>query len=404
VTGGGATTEWSAQSLQHIIGRSDSDGWSASTSQDAAGFLQYGPYTTQIATGDNVATWRLMIDNNSANNAAIVRLDVHDSTTGTVLASRDITRKQWSSTFQYEEFTLPFTLESSRAGHSLQFRVWWYDGAYVREQRVSVRSRANGGVTETYLYDADGERVKRVVGGVATTYFANLWEQTGSAAAKQYYTLNGQVIAMRDTGTNVVTYLHGDHLGSVSMATDSGGTTISQQHFDPWGKVRTGGIAQTMVNYTAQRLDTTGLLYYHARYYDPTLGRFVSSDSVVPGNASGSMEGVALKRLMVDFHEPRGTHPAADIWCSLPSTFVQDHDEPRHPPTIDRRNHLRRDAVRLLCCVRSPADADRADARPPALARDRPGLRRRAARAGHILVLLRVQRRAAPGARAQPLN
>jgi hypothetical protein len=38
--------------------------------------------------------------------------------------------------------------------------------------------------------------------------------------------------------------------------------------------------------------------------YDPALGRFVSADSVVPGSASGSMNGVALKPLTVDFHEP----------------------------------------------------------------------------------------------------
>jgi hypothetical protein len=42
----------------------------------------------------------------------------------------------------------------------------------------------------------------------------------------------------------------------------------------------------------------------NARYYDPLLARFVSADSIVPGSASGSMEGVALKPLTVDFHEP----------------------------------------------------------------------------------------------------
>ena len=28
--------------------------------------------------------------------------------------------------------------------------------------------------------------------------------------------------------------------------------------------------------------DTSGLLYYYARYYDPTLGTFISSDTLVP--------------------------------------------------------------------------------------------------------------------------
>jgi RHS repeat-associated protein len=46
--------------------------------------------------------------------------------------------------------------------------------------------------------------------------------------------------------------------------------------------VRAGGISQTSLHYTGQRRDETGLLYYHARYYDPALGRFLSADTIVP--------------------------------------------------------------------------------------------------------------------------
>ena len=89
-------------------------------------------------------------------------------------------------------------------------------------------------------------------------------------------------------------YLHGDHLGSVSLSTDSAGNKASEQEFDPWGGVRSGGVSQTTGNYTGQQLDSTGLLYYHARYYDPGLARFVSADSIVPKSSSN---------LTVDFHE-----------------------------------------------------------------------------------------------------
>jgi RHS repeat-associated protein len=34
--------------------------------------------------------------------------------------------------------------------------------------------------------------------------------------------------------------------------------------------------------FTGQRLDQTGLYYYNARYYDATIGRFISADTIIP--------------------------------------------------------------------------------------------------------------------------
>jgi RHS repeat-associated protein len=160
--------------------------------------------------------------------------------------------------------------------------------------------------SESYSYDADGERVKVVRGSTTTVYLEGLWEEVvGATTPKAYYTFNGQVAVMYTYNPSAFRYLHNDHLGSASVLTSASAGVVSQQEFDPWGKVRsTSTITQTSINFTGQRLDGTGLLYYHARYYDPNLGRFVSADSIVPGSASGGMDGVAFRPLTVDFHEP----------------------------------------------------------------------------------------------------
>ena len=37
--------------------------------------------------------------------------------------------------------------------------------------------------------------------------------------------------------------------------------------------------------FTGQRLDDTGLYYYNARYYDPTIGRFINPDKPLTVNS-----------------------------------------------------------------------------------------------------------------------
>ena len=80
-------------------------------------------------------------------------------------------------------------------------------------------------------------------------------------------------------------YVHQDHLGSTSVITDDTGAAVYEATYDPWGNVRAStGTADTHRLYTGQRFDAaTGLYYYNARYYDPTLARFISPDTIVPG-------------------------------------------------------------------------------------------------------------------------
>lgn len=72
-----------------------------------------------------------------------------------------------------------------------------------------------------------------------------------------------------------------DGLGSVRQLIDAGGTVILTRSYDAYGNVQfvTGtGIAR--LGYTGELQDpASGLVYLRARYYHPTIGRFLQRDS-----------------------------------------------------------------------------------------------------------------------------
>ena len=57
----------------------------------------------------------------------------------------------------------------------------------------------------------------------------------------------GQLIVLRQDG--VLTYLHGDHLGSAFLATDAQGGVVSEMRYYPYGETR-GGTLLTDYRYT----------------------------------------------------------------------------------------------------------------------------------------------------------
>ena len=80
-----------------------------------------------------------------------------------------------------------------------------------------------------------------------------------------------------------ITFIHNDVLGSPVAATDQAGNVIWREHYNPYGDNRVDDPAATNrdVWYTGKPYNpSTGLSYFGARYYDPTLGRFTGLDPV----------------------------------------------------------------------------------------------------------------------------
>lgn len=85
---------------------------------------------------------------------------------------------------------------------------------------------------------------------------------------------------MKESSANV-TYVHQDHLSGTSLMSDGNGNQVgTTMLYAPFGSTMSGSVP-TDRKFTGQRLDDTGLYYYGARYYDATIGRFISPDPFV---------------------------------------------------------------------------------------------------------------------------
>lgn len=159
------------------------------------------------------------------------------------------------------------------AGRSITYNPW------------NRPARATSGATTTaFVYDGEGERVKKTVGATTTIYIGKLYECTSGICSK-YIFAAGQRIALKPVGTTEeIYYYHPDHLGSAQAVTNAAGAKVENLAYYPYGQTRMNtGSVNVNHKYTAQELDdSTGLYFYNARYYDPELGRFIQPDTIVP--------------------------------------------------------------------------------------------------------------------------
>jgi len=147
----------------------------------------------------------------------------------------------------------------------------------------------NLGQITTFEYNHNGNRIKKVTPDETITYIGKLYEVTTSpghqVTKKHIFTGSDRSITVEideETSERSTYYYHSDHLGSSSVITDNAGTQVQHVEYQPYGKVtQNEGDYDSPYKFTGKELDTTGLYYYGARYYDPEIGRFITADSYV---------------------------------------------------------------------------------------------------------------------------
>jgi RHS repeat-associated protein len=121
------------------------------------------------------------------------------------------------------------------------------------------------------------------------------------------YYLHGLDLVAQSDGTNTEYFLY-DALGSVRQLADDEATPLLTQTYDPYGTVYASvGVGASSYGYTNEYTDATGLLYLRARYYNPSMGRFLNVD---PSRQERNLYEYATSNPVM-FTDPSGLYPLA---------------------------------------------------------------------------------------------
>ncbi|TLY46761.1 MAG: RHS repeat-associated core domain-containing protein, partial [Gammaproteobacteria bacterium] len=83
-------------------------------------------------------------------------------------------------------------------------------------------------------------------------------------------------------------YFLTDVLGSTLALTDTSRAIQQTYAYEPYGEVTSTGSSNNPYQYTGRENDGTGLYYYRARYYSPSMKRFISEDPIGLGGGANS--------------------------------------------------------------------------------------------------------------------
>jgi RHS repeat-associated protein len=179
-----------------------------------------------------------------------------------------------------------------------------YDGATTYTWDARNRLAAFG--STAFAYDSFGRRTSNATG---TTFLYD-----GSSAVQELsgLTVTANLLAggvdeifTRTDSAGTRNFL-ADALGSTLALTDSTGTVQTQYTYQPFGQTTPNGASSTSTfQYTGRENDGTGLYYYRARYYNPTLGRFVSEDPLRFGGGDINLYAY-VRNAPMSFSDPGG--------------------------------------------------------------------------------------------------
>ena len=148
------------------------------------------------------------------------------------------------------------------------------------------------GLTESYLYDGDGNKVSQTVNGVTNNYlidtrnvagYPQVIEEIQGGIIQKVYTYGTTRISQDAlvSGSYVRGYYGYDGQGSVRFLMDSTGNVTDQYTYSSFGETlfKSGATDNAFLYDSEQQDGNTGFYNLRARWMNPGVGRFISVDS-----------------------------------------------------------------------------------------------------------------------------
>jgi len=191
---------------------------------------------------------------------------------------------------------------------------------YTWNARNKLVTMSASGLSANFQYDARGRRISKTINAATNTYMydgANIVQEqvAGSANAN---TLTGKIdeVFSRTDALGTTSPLR-DGIGSNIALADSTGVVQTQYTYEAFGKSTAAGPGSLNAHkYTGREDDGTGLYYYRARYYSPSLQRFISEDPI--GLAAGANVYAYVRNNPVGFRDPSGLQDDGRDWSTDP--------------------------------------------------------------------------------------
>jgi RHS repeat-associated protein len=214
--------------------------------------------------------------------------------------------------------------------------TWQY--FYDYENRLTSAS-LNSQSVEKNAYDGQNNRIEMTLGNSSIAYVyqqGNIWEQknlTSGVVTNRDYA-NGLQVEDIVTNTWSQYYYQEDALGSTRLVTGNSANIIFQSDYKPYGLNFAPSGVETFM-YTGKPDDSAiGLYYYGARFYDPSIGRFITEDAV-----TGSLDSpLSLNRYSYTEDNPMTFNDPSGNVIAIPGggviSYIPHPPPPAPPPTV----------------------------------------------------------------------